>query len=119
MLPSFEITSIERVIGDVFYWGDDEEIAIAKTMPKLLHLCISSPLTNVGLSDIYDGCPCLESLRLQYYLYLIVGRNLGKRNEKRINDLTFRYYIILISWMCKWIVNMNMNIHILIIIGIM
>ncbi|GAU22401.1 hypothetical protein TSUD_122870 [Trifolium subterraneum] len=47
---------------------NDEAFAIAKTMPRLLHLKISgNVLNNDGILAILDGCPLLESLDLTRY----------------------------------------------------
>jgi len=60
--------------------GNEEALAIAKSMPELRHLqLIGNYMTNVGLQAILDGCPLLESLDLRACFQIDLSRELGQR----------------------------------------
>jgi hypothetical protein len=68
-------------------YGDDEAIAIGKTMPALRHLSIKeNDLTEVGLIAILDGCPLLETLHLEECYQLDLTESLLKRCVTQIKD---------------------------------
>ncbi|GAU42383.1 hypothetical protein TSUD_123790 [Trifolium subterraneum] len=74
---------------------DDEAFAIAKTMPRLLHLKISGNVltSNDGVLAILDGCPLLESLDLtRCYLRCFdfdVNDSLKKRG---LEQITYQFW---------------------------
>lgn len=60
--------------------GNEEALAIAKSMPELHHLqLIGNYMTNVGLQAILDGCPLLESLDLRACFHIDLSGGLGNR----------------------------------------
>ncbi|XP_058733159.1 putative F-box/LRR-repeat protein 23 [Vicia villosa] len=70
--------------------SDDVAFAIAKAMPKLLHLAIlNNGLTNNGLLAILDGCPLLKSLDVQGCFYLDLDESLTQRCREQIKELRF------------------------------
>ncbi|VYS61747.1 unnamed protein product [Arabidopsis thaliana] len=67
--------------------SDNDALAIADTMPGLLHLqLISNGLTNIGLNAILDGCPHLECLDLRQCFNINLFGDVERQFLERIKD---------------------------------
>ncbi|KAI3873941.1 hypothetical protein MKW98_001590 [Papaver atlanticum] len=67
---------------------DDEALAIAESMPELRHLHLfGNQVTNVGLREILDGCPHVESLDLRQCFNLNLKGDLLKICRDRLIKL--------------------------------
>ncbi|XP_045809961.1 putative F-box/LRR-repeat protein 23 [Trifolium pratense] len=89
--PRLKSLTFARMLCEHFGYGSENigafAFAIAKTMPRLLHLKISgNVLSNDGVLAILDGCPLLESLDLTRCLYVHLSDSLEKRGREQIKD---------------------------------
>ncbi|CAH8385832.1 unnamed protein product [Eruca vesicaria subsp. sativa] len=72
---------------------DDVALAIAETMPRLIHLQLfRNKLTDDGLKAILDNCPSLEHLDLRKCRNIELSGDLKKRCSQKIKVFRPPYY---------------------------
>ena len=87
MLKSFVYNEYPEDVDDGRF-SIEYGVAIGETMPNLRHLGLEGLRTkNEGLEAILDGCPYLETLRLERCYGLDLKGGLGKRCSEQIKDL--------------------------------